>query len=86
MRILFALLMFWQGSVLANAQSGPQCLELPSCLVGEDNEQVPVGTEILVTCETNPETKENVIVRYCNLINGRAEVSENVAIFVPGGC
>ncbi len=54
------------------------------CLVGED--EVPVGSRILVTCETDPETKENVIVQYCYEVDGKALLSPKHAEVEPGGC
>lgn len=58
----------------------------PTC-EGTDGEKVTVGTRFLVSCESDPETPESVLVKYCQLNEeGKAVWSEQRAEEEPGGC
>ena len=54
---------------------------------GIDGEKMPLGVRDFVTCETDPNTKENIIVRYCyRSEEGKALWSQNHSIFSSEGC
>ena len=59
------------------------------CLIvdGDDIEKFEIGTRYLVTCETDPNTKENISVKYCfKNDKGDAEWSPVHDEFNPDGC
>ena len=54
---------------------------------GVDNEKVKIGTKYMVTCETDPNTLENVIVKYCYIgEDGSATWSQQYSEYEPEGC
>ena len=54
---------------------------------GLDGEKILVGVKELVTCETDPDTEENVIVKYCYYgEDDKATWSQQHAETDPEGC
>jgi hypothetical protein len=84
MKITFAILILL-SSTYSFSKAINKSMKL-HCM-GIDNEQMPLGSKWVFTCNTDPKTKENIWYRYCYISDdGSAQWSKDYTEYEPKGC